>query len=138
MQDNYNKIKGKYPKSILLIKAGSFYISMNNDAIIMNILFGYKLKQISSYIRIGFPLNNLNKVTSWLTEKEINYVILDNNVDHVKFKHNYNKYIDKIFGYELIISKINFVTNKLNKNMFNPKIIDILNEMEKILCKINY
>ena len=26
----------------------------------------------------------------------------------------------KKFDYELIISKINFVTNKLNKNMFNP------------------
>lgn len=112
---------------------------MNNDAIIMNILFGYKLKPISSYIRIGFPLNSLNKVTSLLTEKEINYVILDNNVDHVKFKHNnYNKYIDKIFDYELILSKINFITNKLNKNMFNPKIIDILNQIEKVLCKINY
>lgn len=33
MQDNYNKLKGKYPKSILLIKSGSFYISMNNDAL---------------------------------------------------------------------------------------------------------
>ena len=26
MQDNYNKLKGKYPKSILLIKSGSFIL----------------------------------------------------------------------------------------------------------------
>lgn len=56
MQDNYNKLKGKYPKSILLIKDGSFYISMNNDAIIMNILFGYKLKQVIKYYHDEKPV----------------------------------------------------------------------------------
>lgn len=53
MLEKYIKLKEKYPKSVILIKAGNFYDCINDDAIIINNLFNYKIKQLSKYIRLG-------------------------------------------------------------------------------------
>lgn len=140
IQENYKILKGKYPKSIILIKSGNFYVAINDDAIIMNLIFDYKIKELPNYMRIGFPVPTLNKITKVLTEKEINYILFKNGeINPVKFNHNnYNKYIDKILDYELAQTKIKYIMQELDKYKLNHKIIDVLNEMERALCKINY
>lgn len=140
IQENYKILKGEYPKSIILIKSGNFYVAINDDAIIMNLIFNYKIKQLPTYMRIGFPVSTLNKITKVLTEKEINYIIFKNGkINPVKFNHNnYNNYIEKVLDYELAQTKIKYIMQELDKHKLNHKIIDVLNEMERALCKINY
>ena len=75
-----------------------------------------------------------------LTNKEVNYVtLIDGDINAIKLKHNnYKKYNEKVINYRLAKEKIEYITNKLNNNLFNENIVYILNEMEKLLCKINY
>ena len=140
IQDNYEKLKLQYPKSIIIIKAGNFYECINDDAIIMNNIFKYKIRKFSKYIRLGFPILSLNKVTGILTKLEINYIIVeDGSFKKEKFKHNnYNEYSDKIIDYKWAEEKIEYINRKLKDNITNSNIVYILNEMEKILCKINF
>lgn len=93
MLKTYNEIKESYPKSVILIKSGSFFECLNDDAIVMNNIFGYKIKKLHKYIRVGFPISSLNKITSKLREKEINYIIIIDGV-LTKEKFNHNKYND--------------------------------------------
>ena len=50
LKDRFSSIKNRYLNDIVLIKSGSFYITFDQDAIIMNYLFSY---QITSG-KIGF------------------------------------------------------------------------------------
>lgn len=140
IQENYDALKKQYPKSIVMIKSGSFFECLDDDAIIINDIFGYKIKKFNNYIRVGFPASNLNKVKGILTNKEVNYVtLIDGDINAIKLKHNnYKKYNEKVINYRLAKEKIEYITNKLNNNLFNENIVYILNEMEKLLCKINY
>lgn len=90
--DIYKMNKEKYNKYIIMIKCGYFYEIYGIDAYIMNKIFGYKLKEVSSSIRVGFPVNSYNKVTNKLNNLKINYIIINENIK-VKFKdNNYSKY----------------------------------------------
>lgn len=140
IQENYDALKKQYPKSIVMIKSGSFFECLDDDAIIINDIFGYKIKKFNNYIRVGFPASNLNKVKGILTNKEVNYVtLIDGDINAINLKHNnYKKYNEKVINYRFAKEKIEYITNKLNNNLFNENIVYILNEMEKLLCKINY
>ena len=149
MLEDYLKLKETYPKSIALIKAGNFYECLNDDAIVMNNIFGYKIKKLHKYIRVGFPISSLNKITSKLREKEINYIIIiDGVLTKEKFNHNkYNDYLvvddkknddyDSALNKTLALKKIKLINQDLINNINNSKIIDILNEIEKVICKIS-
>ena len=150
MLEEYNKLKNNYSKSVVMIKSGNFYECLNEDAIIMNNIFGYKIMNLRKYKRVGFPLSTLVKITGELTKKEINYVTFsDGVVTNEKFNHNkYNDYItitssdnndyDTRINHELALKKIKLINKDLSDNIDNPKIIDILNEIERIICKINF
>ena len=58
-------------RSIILRKVGGFYQIFNDDALIINYFFNYK---IVNY-KYGFPISTLNKVTEKLEENTINYII---------------------------------------------------------------
>ena len=122
MLDKYLMLKETYPKSIIMIKSGSFYECLNEDAIVMNNIFNYKIKKFSKYIRVGYPINRLNYVTSILTKKCINYVIIDNSIIN-KEKFNYNKYNEytSINIYDINI-KLNTIYNYLNNNRLVRKL----------------
>lgn len=141
LKDKYKKLKEDYPKSIIFIKSGTFFIALNKDAIIINKLLNYKIKELSdNYIRIGFPISSINKVQKILTQNEINYVVYTEKiVDKAKFNNNkYNEYLEDTNDYELAKNKIKYINEILKDNLFNPNIIDILNDIERVLCKINY
>ena len=137
MLEKYIKLKEKYPKSLIMIKAGNFYDCINDDAIIINKLFNYKIKELSKYIRVGFPITSLNKVRGLLTKYEINYITVDNNdVTYSKFiRNNYSKYSSS--DYFVIKNKINSINDILSNNILNPSIKDIVSSIEGIICKIS-
>ena len=137
MLEKYIKLKEKYPKSLIIIKAGNFYDCINDDAIIINKLFNYKIKELSKYIRVGFPINSLNRVRKILTKYEINYITVDNNdITYSKFsRNNYSKYCSN--DYFIIKNKINSINDILSNNILNPNIKDIVSSIEGIICRIS-
>ena len=137
MLEKYIKLKEKYPKSLIIIKAGNFYDCINDDAIIINKLFNYKIKELNKYIRVGFPINSLNRVRTILTKYEINYITVDNNdITYSKFmRNNYSKYCSN--DYFIIKNKINSINDILSNNILNPNIKDIISNIEGIICRIS-
>ncbi len=89
----YNINKEKYDKYIIIIRCGYFYETYGEEAYIIHKIFGYKIKEVSGSIRVGFPINSYNKVTNKLNKLKINYFIINENTK-VKFKeNNYSKYL---------------------------------------------
>ena len=137
MLEKYIKLKEMYPKSVIIIKAGNFYDCINDDAIIINKLFDYKIKELNKYIRVGFPINSLNRVRTILTKYEINYITVDNNdITYSKFiRNNYSKYSSN--DYFIVKNKINSINDILSNNILNPNIKDIVSSIEGIICRIS-
>ena len=137
MLEKYIKLKEKYPKSVIIIKSGNFYDCLNDDAIIINKLFNYKIKELNKYIRVGFPINSLNRVRAILTKYEINYITVDNNdITYSKFiRNNYSKYCCN--DYFVIKNKINNINDILNNNILDPSINNIISSIEGIICRIS-
>ena len=133
MLEKYIKLKEKYPKSVIIIKSGNFYDCINDDAIIINKLFNYKIKELSKYIRVGFPITSLNRVRTILTKYEINYITVGNNdITYSKFmRNNYSKYSSN--DYFVIKNKINYINDILNNNILNPSINNII-----VILKVLY
>ena len=137
MLEKYIKLKEKYPKSLIMIKAGNFYDCINDDAIIINKLFNYKIREFNKYIIVGFPISSLNRVRKILTKYEINYITVDNNdITYSKFsRNNYSKYCSN--DYFIIKNKINSINDILSNNILNPSINNIISNIEGIICRIS-
>ena len=137
MLEKYIKLKEKYPKSLIMIKAGNFYDCINDDAIIINKLFNYKIREFNKYIIVGFPISSLNRVRKILTKYEINYITVDNNdVTYSRFmRNNYSKYSSN--DYFIVKNKINSINDILSNNILNPNIKDIVSSIEGIICRIS-
>ena len=122
-----------------MFKNGNFYISLNNDALVMNNIFNYKIIVISNYIKIGFPINSLNKVSTKLDELKINYIIYDKLIiQKIKFTpNNYKKFV-KENNYLVYLNRIDKINYLLKDNIKNSNMDKILNKIENILCTINY
>ena len=114
-------------KSIVLRKVGGFYQVFDNDALIVNYLFNYK---INNY-RCGFPINVINKVINTLEEKSINYIIKGEEeiVKDYKRKNNYSKYLDKSISRSSINRRINNILDRISK-MDENKLNDIIDIIE--------
>ena len=110
MKNKYEFYKLEYKNFVILFKCGNFYISINNDANVMNNIFNHKIVDNGSFMKTGFPISSLNKI---ITELE------DNN-------HSLN------------FNRINLINKILKNNISNSNINDILNKIERIICKINY
>ena len=53
MKEKYETYKRQYNNYIILFKQGNFYLSMNDDAIVLNNLFHYKIKAVTNFIKTG-------------------------------------------------------------------------------------
>ena len=62
MLEMYYKYRVDYKDFLLFIKVGSFYEVFDKDSLILNKLFGYKIKRIKDNIKVGFPLNRLDYI----------------------------------------------------------------------------
>ena len=139
MKNKYEFYKIEFKNYIILFKCGNFYIAINDDANVMNNIFNHKIVDTGNFIKTGFPISSLYKIECELENKQINYLIIDNKiVCKNKLKNNnYNNYL-KENNNTLNFSRINRINKLLKDNISNPKINDILNNVEKIVCKINY
>lgn len=138
LEKEYEKLKEQYNKYIILIKNGNFYLSFNNDAIIINKILKYKIKETKKGIKTGFPILSLNKVLEQLNKLKINYLLLENNEIVLKKKYannNYDKYINN--KYNIISKRIKNIFDILSNNLSNKNIDLIINDIEEILCKID-
>lgn len=138
--EKYTTYKNTYKDYLIFIKSGNFYLALNNDAIVMNKIFNYKIKQSTNFMKVGFPLSSLNKVIQYIENKSINYVVVEDKiVQKKKYKNNnYSKYNIKLDNYEILINRINKIHEVLKNNLDSANIKETINEIEDILCKINY
>ena len=100
MLETYYKYRMEYKDFLLFIKVGNFYEVFDKDSLILNKLFGYKIKRIKDSIKVGFPLNRLDYIIKLIGN--INYVVIDNTVVEKKEFDN-NKYKDYNFDINSII-----------------------------------
>ena len=90
LREKFKYLKKEYSDSVVLLKSGSFYITYDNDALIMNNVFNYQ--NINN--KVGFPIRSVDKVMNSLNELNISYVI-DNNdeTDILEFLSEDNEYL---------------------------------------------
>ena len=140
LKEKYDKYKEIYNDYLILIKNGNFYLALNDDAIVMNTIFNYQIKQSTNLIKVGFPHTSLNKIISKLDSLNVNYIVLDKEIiEKQKFKNNYYKKYHRNFdNYGILINRIDKITDILKNNLNNKNIKSIIEEVEDVLCKINY
>lgn len=133
----YIEYKRDFKEYVIIIKSGSFYTCLNDDAIVMNNIFNYKINESTNFVKIGFPINSLNKVLNKLDNLSINYLVIDKDIINKQKnkQNNYFKFIAK--NYNIYLHRINHICDVLKNNLSNENIITILDEMENILCMIN-
>jgi len=140
MKNKYEIYKIEFKEYVLLFKQGNFFICINNDAIVMNKIFNYKIVDTHNFIKTGFPISTLGKVESELTKQCVNYVIIHDKINSkIKFKNNtYLSFLDSNIMMNSYLDRINTITKILKDNVNKEEFEEILNKIEKIICKISY
>ena len=125
MLETYCKYRMEYKDFLLFIKVGNFYEVFDKDSLILDKLFGYKIKRIKDSIKVGFPLNRLDYIIKLIGN--INYVVIDNTVVEKKEFDN-NKYKDYNFDINSIILnsiKIDRIYEELNNRLLDNNTDDL-------------
>lgn len=136
MLDLFRLYKMEYNNYIIMIKSGSFYVSFNEDAIILNKIFGYKIVSLKNNIKVGFPINLRDKNINILENKKINYIIIEDKElsSSIRFKfNNYKKYKENYFDFINIDMRINKINKKLKDLSVGDNISNILDKVEMII-----
>lgn len=78
-------------RSIAFRKFGNFYQVFDDDAIIINYIFNYNIKNY----KCGFPISALEKVSFKLKDLSINYIVKDDKCNFSYFSdcNNYDLYL---------------------------------------------
>lgn len=134
IKEVYLDIKNKNNKHLLFIKSGMFYNAFDEDANIINLIFEYKI----SNNKIGFPINNIDKVMNKLNEIKINYIVynFDDSSIFKNFNNNSYNYYHNIYkkkeydekSKKILIERITYLINS-NKENYN-KIKEFIDEYE--------
>lgn len=76
--ERYKNLKLKDNKKIYIFLIGKFYTCLSDDAILLNKIFGYKIKDFyNQTTKVAFPTEALEKVTLILNINDIEYEILN-------------------------------------------------------------
>ena len=105
----FRQLKLEYKEYIILFKSGNFYVSFDEDAIILNKIFNFKINELKNNIKVGFPINSLEKYIKNLGHLNINFLIISNKeiVSKISFdENNYNKYEQSVFNTISINNKL--------------------------------
>lgn len=136
MLDLFRQLKLEYKDYLILFKSGSFYISFDEDALILNKLFDYKLNELKNNLKVGFPLFSFDKVITVVSDNKINYLVIEDRkiVDKEKYKYNnFNKYTSSVFNLVSINSRINSISKKIRSIDDLDKINYILDKVEELI-----
>ena len=135
MLEEYYRNKIKYKEFIIMIKFGNFYEIFDKDAVIASNILNYKLSKISDTVKCGFPISSLDKVLKLLKDKQINYVVIENNnvINEQNFENNiYNNFDFDINNIKYNFLRINKITKYLNDNAYN-NISNLLERIEELI-----
>lgn len=135
MLEKYYKYKLDYNDYIVFIKSGKFYEVIDRDSLIISKLFDYKLTKLSSTLKCGFPISNIERVKSILQEKEINYIIIDDQICDT-YEATINHYQDYSVNIDIIkynILKVERISKILNDLVCDENAPATLEKIEEIL-----
>lgn len=119
----YNELKTKDKNKIYIFKVGIFYNILNEDARLVSKEIGLKLTDLGpDIIKCGFPIAKLDKYTTLLKQKNINFEVVSNQTSS-----NQN------VSYDSIIKKIQSID--LNNTTFKEA-FDILYNIQQKLKNI--
>ena len=132
LKDSYFEIKNKNKNYIIIIKSGTFYNVLGEDVYIFKNIFGYKVNVFSDTVKVGFPVNALNRVINTFDKLKINYIVYEGEIK-LKGKFHRNKY--EIFLKEklTIDERIKRITLMLNGIKNEERIIQVLNAIEELI-----
>ncbi len=136
MLDLFRLLKLEYKDYVILFKSGSFYCSFDEDAVVMNKVFNYKINELKNHIKVGFPISLIEKNIELLKSKKISYIIVENKkiIKVKKIKNNhYSKYIDSVFNIVSLNNRINKICSQLKLLNGDPNIEQLLTNIEDIL-----
>ena len=88
MKQKYFIVKGRYKDYIVFVKSGNFWNSFYGDALIIHFLTNYSFKNY----HVGFPSKVLDKVLNRVRALNINFILVYELDDIVKYEHPSNSY----------------------------------------------
>ena len=135
MLETYYKYRLEDKDFLLFNKMGNFYEVFDKDGLILNKLFGYKIKKVKDTIKVGFPLSRLDYILKLIGN--INYVVIDNTLIEKK-EFNNNKYKDYNFDINSIILnsiKIDRIYEELSSRLLDNNIENIITNIDLIIGK---
>lgn len=136
MIDLFRQLKLEYNECIILFKSGNFYISFDEDAVVLNNTLKFKINELKNNIKVGFPINLFDKYKKALDELNVNYLVIENKEIVMKIlfdNNNYNKYTGSVFDIISINNKINNICEFI-KSINNIEIEkEIINQINNIL-----
>ena len=88
MKQKYFIVKGRYKDYIIFVKSGNFWNSFYGDALIIHFLTNYSFKNY----HVGFPSKVLDKVLNRVRALNINFILVYELDDIVKYEYPFNSY----------------------------------------------
>ena len=88
MKQKYFRVKGVYKDYIVFVRSGNFWNCFYADALIIHVITGYNFKNY----RVGFPFKVLGKVIDKVRNLNINFVLVYELDDIVKYEYPSNSY----------------------------------------------
>ena len=102
MKQKYFQVKGRYKDYIVLVKSGNFWHAYYGDALIIHFLTGYNFKNY----RVGFPSKVLDKVLNKVRVLNINFILVYELDDIVKYEYPSNSYTFYLDEYMSLYKKL--------------------------------
>lgn len=97
LYNKYQTLKHTNSSKVYLFKSGIFYLFLDKDAIEISNILGLKLTSLNESIKkCGFPSSKLSKYTELLEHLNIDYQIIDENLNSIHLQENYIKQNDII------------------------------------------
>ena len=137
MLDLFRQLKLEYSDYVILFKSGNFYISFDEDAVVMKNIFDYKFVELKNSIKVGFPLGSFDKNINKLCILNVNCLFIENRtiIDELAFVHNkYYDYYNSVYNLISSNNRINGICCML-KELDDKKKEVIITRIEEMLEK---
>lgn len=129
MYNEYLKRKKKYHNCVILMRAGSFYQTYNQDAIILFYLCHYQIIKNM----LGFPIRSLSKVLKKLKYEKVNFIVDDEMNICVNNEENYLPLYEKSLERYQLKEQIDQIYSFLNDNIERKFIQKIIHQIEEVI-----
>lgn len=96
LYEHYKMCKEKEKEKLVLIKSGTFYIILDEDAKMVSEKLGLKLTMLNeNIVKCGFPINSLEKYEKMLNANGIEFILTNLNLFDTNTQNNIEKSIIK-------------------------------------------